>query len=252
MSKAYSDSLYKLIQALSKTEKRYIKLYIQRLAGETYSYSRLFDKLASQKVYNEKRLLSFKHLAVMKVRLEENVLAGLQKYHSEKSISAKLFREIHAIEILFQKGLLDNALKQIQRSRKVATHYQEPLALFELVKWELKIINAMGFVSVSQEQMKEKYRHGEDHLKQAINVLQYSLFSNTVYLRIRKFGFFRTRAELRRFGRIMKNPMLRTEDKATLVEAKYYYYSTHIGYANLEGDYQKAYRNTNKILNDIN
>ncbi len=249
MSKAYSTTLFQLIQALSQTEKRYVKVFLQKqVLGDTRNYLALFDALAKQKVFNEEKLLAFKHLAVMKLRLEENVLLGLQRYYSEKSVSAKLYRDIHSVEILFQKGLFENAMRQITKSKKTAIYYQEHTALFELTKWELKVINAQGFAAVSQEEMKSKYREAENSLKELINAHQYSLFSNTVYLRIRKFGFFRSRAELKKFGRMMQHPLLKSEEKAVSVESKYYFYSTRIGYANLEGDYQKAFTNTNKII----
>jgi len=249
MSKAYSSTLFQLISSLSQTEKRYVMVFLQKQpAANMAKYTALFKAVEKQKTFDEKKLTSFSHLAVTKQRLEEVILKALQNYYAERSVSARLYRELHSVEILFQKGLFEGALKQISRSRKTALYYQEPLVLFELMKWELKIVNAQGYVSVSQEEMKEKYRQAENHLKDAINVHQYSLFSNTVYLRIRKFGFFRTRAELRKFGKLMRHPLLRSEDKATLVEAKYYFYSTRIGYANLEADYRKAYNNTNKIL----
>ncbi len=249
MSKAHSSTLFQLIHSLSKTEKRYVKVYLKgQPAANSAKHVALFDSIDRQKEYNETKLIAFKHLPVMKQRLEENVLSALQNYYSQRSVSARLNREVHSVEILFQKGLFENAMKQIAKTRKSALHYQEPLVLFDLAKWELKIINAQGYTAVSQEEMKKKYKQAEDHLKDAINAHQYSLFSNTVYLRIRKFGFFRTKAELKRFGRIMQHPLLRSEDKARLVEAKYFYYSTRIGYANLEADYQKAYSNTNKLI----
>jgi len=249
MSKAGSHTLFQLIQALSQTEKRYIKVFLQKqVLGDRDNYLALFDAINKQEVYDENKLKNFSHLAVMKVRLEEYILCSLQEYHAEKSIRAKLSKEIHSVEILFQKGLFDLALRQIKKSKKTAEHYEEFVALFELLKWEIKIINAQGFVTVTDEELQKLYKEAEHSLAKELNALAYCRFSFTIYLQMRKYGFFRDKEELKKFGQIMEDPLLKSEDKALSVEAKYYYYSSHIGFANLEGDYRKGEINTLKIL----
>jgi len=177
MPKAGSSSLFELIQSLSQTEKRYFKVFLQKyVKGDRDNYARLFDAIDKQKVYDESKLKSFPHLAVMKVRLEENILWILQDFHSSKSVSEKLKREIRTIEILFQKRLLNHALKQIAKSKKSAEHYEEYLSLFELLKWEIKIINAQGFTNTSEAELKKNYRLAEDCLEKIKVTNKYSEF----------------------------------------------------------------------------
>ena len=249
MSKTGSSSLFELVKSLSQTEKRYFKLFLQnQVKGDSDSYTRLFDSIDKQKEYDESKLGPFRHLAVMKVRLEESLLWSLQDFHSSKSISEKLRRDIRSIEILFHKRLLEHAKKQIAKSKKTAEHYEEFLSLYQLLKWELKIINAQAFGSVSEAELKKTYQQAEDCLEKIKNANQYAMFSDTVYLRIRKAGFFRNKDDFKKFARMMEHPLLRSAGNAESMEASYYFHSTHIGFAELQGNYRDAHRHNLEIL----
>lgn len=249
MPKTGSSSLFELIKSLSQTEKRYFKVFLQKyVKGDKNSYAKLFDSIERQKNYDESKLKSFSHLAVMKVRLEENILWSLQDFHSSKSVSEKLKREIRSIEILFHKRLLEHAKKQIIKSKKTAEHHQEYLSLHELLRWELKIINAQSYANVSEDEVKTIYKQAEECLKKSINANQYSLFCDLIYLQIRKRGFFRKKQELKKFGRIMKHPLLKSVSNTLSIDAKYFFHSAHIGYAQLQGNIHKADKNNNEIL----
>lgn len=249
MSKEGSDSLYRLIQSLTRVEKRYVSVFLQRQAGNRKDiYNKLFDTLNKQTAYDEQKLSDFPHLPVMKIRLEDHILNCLLDYHAERSVAAKLKSNIRAIEILFYKGLFDHALRQIVRAKKTAEHNEEYLSLHELLKWELRIVNAQAFANVSAADLKKLYKQAEECLDKVNNANQYGLFSDVIYLQIRKHGFFRKKEELKKFARIMQHPLLRSIDKAQSMDAKYYYHSSHIGIAQLEGKYDKAFKNNNEVL----
>src|ERR1051326_1495431 len=249
MPKTGSPSLFELIQSLSQTEKRYFKVFLQKyVKGDKDNFERLFDEIEKQKVYDESKLRTFPYLAVLKVRLEEYILWSLQDFHSSKSISEKLKREIRSIEILFHRRLFEHAKRQILKSKKTAEHYEEFLALYELLKWELKIINAQSFANVSQEELKKIYSQAEDCLEKVIRSNKYSMFCDSIYLQIRKHGFFRKKEELKKFGKMMTSQLLKSSSNADSIDAKYFFHSSHIGFAQLQGDIHKAQTNNDKIL----
>ena len=249
MSKVASASLFELVRSLSQTEKRYFKLHLlKQVKGDSRLYARLFDSIDRQKTYDESKLSSFPHLAVMKVRLEEHLMWSLRNFHSSKSITEKLRHDIRSVELLFQKRLFEHAKKQIARSKKTAEHYEEFLSLFQLIKWELRIINAQAFSSVSEDELKKIYGQAEDCLEKIKNAHQYALLSDSVYLRMRKSGFFRNQADFKKFAQMLKQPLLRSEEKALSLEAKYYFHSTLIGFAELQSKYHDAHEHNLEIL----
>ena len=274
MPKAGASTLFELVKSLSQTEKRYFKVFLQKyVKGDSDLYASLFDAIDRQsrnsrdpssgplkdglsqersgKDYDESKLKSFPHLAVMKVRLEEYILWGLRDYHSEKSIREKIKRDIRSIEILFNKNLFEHAKKIIAKAKKTAAHYEEFLSLFELYKWELKMINAESFASVSDTELKKIYRDAASCLEKTLNAHQYALFCDMVYHRVRKYGFFRNEAKLKSFGKFMKNPLLQSAAKAESLNAKYYFHSTHIGFASLQGKYPVSLKHNREILDEL-
>lgn len=249
MAKTASTSLFQLISSLTQTEKRYLKLFLQNnVHGESENYTRLFEAIDKQTVYDESKLKGFAHLAVMKVRLEETIMRSLRDYHSEKSVNVKLKADIRSVEILFDKGLLELAKRQIAKSKKIAEDFEEFLALYELLRWELKIANAQSFTLVSEQELRALYKEADACLEKVINANQYALFSDSIYFRIRRSGFFRNEAEYKKFASLAKDPLLRSESKALSSEAKYYFHSTHIGLSELHADYHTAYSHNKKIL----
>lgn len=249
MAKTASPSLFQLIRSLTQTEKRYLKLFLQNhVGGESEKYLGLFDAIEKQNEYDEQKLRSFPHLAVMKVRLEDTILRSLRDYHSEKSINTKLKAEIRSAEILFDKGLLELAKKQILRSKKIAEEHEEFLCMYELLKLELRIINAQSFSQVTENELNALYRQADECLEKGLNANQYAKFSDSIYFRIRKSGFFRNESEYKKFASLIKNPLLRSETKALSSEALYYFHSSHIGLSELHADYHTAYSHNKKIL----
>lgn len=249
MPKKGSPSLFELIKSLSQTEKRYFKVFLQKhVKGNRDTYERLFDFICRQKDYDETKLKSFQHLAVMKVRLEENILWSLHDFHSTKSITEKLKHEIRTIEILFQKSLFDHACRQISKSKIVARHYEDFLALYEILKWEIKIHNTRAFADISEEELKNIYKEADMCLEKIREANQYGMFSDSIYLRIRKSGFFRKKDDFRKFKRLANNQLLKSSAKALSVEANYYLHSAHIGLAELQGKYTIAHKHNREIL----
>src|SRR5882762_331626 len=58
MSKESSDTLFHLIQRMSKSEKRHFKLIPSRHEAADGKFIRLFDRIEKMKTYDEKSLLA--------------------------------------------------------------------------------------------------------------------------------------------------------------------------------------------------
>src|SRR5687768_16320896 len=100
MSRTASDQLHKLNWSLSPAEIRYFKIFSSRHypAKET-NYVKLFDAIASQKEYDEEKILGqfkkekfIKLFSISKARLYESILRSLDIFHSGSSVDAGLKR----------------------------------------------------------------------------------------------------------------------------------------------------------------
>lgn len=253
MSKTPSDSLSKLIQALTRAEKRYIKLHLLNHAGsKSQGLVELMDAVNDQRVYSEKKLNHIKHLPVKKGRLEHAIYEALDEYHSQKSVTARIRSGIRSIEILYEKGLIDHASRLLERTKKLAVKYEDHLSQFELINWRLKIAHVQGYTSISAQGLEDLHDEAIRCLELMINMKKYARYSDRVYLHIRKGGFFRDRKEFEKALTFMNDPDLSSDNKALSTEAKYYFYSAKIGYLEVQARYPEAYEMNKKILDIFN
>jgi tetratricopeptide (TPR) repeat protein len=147
MANKASDQVHQLIRSMSKPEKRYFKLFSSRHhAGEENNYQILFDAIDRQAHYDEAKLLNkfrgkaFIHrFSITKNRLYNAILRSLDAYHSNSSLPAQLYRQIHTAEILFHKSLYDQCAKIIEGAKKLAKKHDLYPVLIEISQWEKRI-----------------------------------------------------------------------------------------------------------------
>ena len=141
------DSLFKLIQSLSKNEKGYFKKYLSRYSSNTDTgLVKLFDVIEKQEVYDEdkiKKLLAgdniVKHLSVSKNHLYQSILESLRSYHKDASIEITLCNMFHDVEILFRKILYDDCIDMLNKAKAIALQYQKYNMLLEIYTYIFRI-----------------------------------------------------------------------------------------------------------------
>lgn len=127
-----SNQLFFLIKSLSKSEKKYFRQYSERhVIGEKNNYLVLFDAIQRQEDYDEAALKSLlsntsfvDYLPVAKTYLYEQILESLHLYHQTNSIREKIKKQIHYCEILFQKGLAEQAKIAFKKAEKWVEAFQ--------------------------------------------------------------------------------------------------------------------------------
>lgn len=132
-------NLYYLIQALTKSEKRYFKIFCFS-EKVNKNYLQLFEAYEKMEVLDEaiikKKFAKIKQLHVTKNYLNNLILASLRSYHAKISKDAELKDTLRNIEILFKKELLDQCFYEIQKAEKLAKDYELMTGLVEVLNWK--------------------------------------------------------------------------------------------------------------------
>lgn len=122
-----TDDLFQLIHSLTRSEKRYFKLYASRQAGEYQAdYLHLFDVLDGMKEYDEAELRAklksdvLKYLPQTKYYLYKTVLKALNQYNLQSSVEAQLNEMIESSKALLAKKLPDQCRKLLAKAEKLA------------------------------------------------------------------------------------------------------------------------------------
>ncbi|MBK8340707.1 MAG: hypothetical protein IPK99_12255 [Flavobacteriales bacterium] len=143
---------------MSPSEKRYFKLHSARHRSTGGgNHDLLFNAIAAMAEYDEAQLLNrFKNrgfaarFPIAKRRLYEAVLNSLAAYHAESSVDARLRRQMHEVEILFQRALYEDADKLLHGAVKLAEQYERPHILVEAQQWKRKLIERSNYAGTTQ------------------------------------------------------------------------------------------------------
>lgn len=147
MSTGSTDALIRLIQSLSKAEKRNFKLYATRNSSgsEELKFLRLFDWIEKSDHYSDelvlKKLPEIKkaQLSNVKAHLYKQVLGSLRLQHVTHIPSLEIRETIDHAELLHHRGFYMQALKQLEKAKALAQKYESQLLLLEIVELEKNI-----------------------------------------------------------------------------------------------------------------
>jgi hypothetical protein len=143
-------NLFLLIKSLSKSEKRYLRIYAG-MSGRAANYLQLFDAIDGQTTYDEEKIRKklkgkkfLSQLHVTKIYLTELILKALKNYHADTSVSSRLLDLLKDIELLFNKELYDLCYYKIEKAENLASRYEKLSLLTEVFFWKRKLALAIS------------------------------------------------------------------------------------------------------------
>ncbi len=161
MSNKVSNHLFELIKSLTKSEKRYFKLFSSRhTIGDENGYLKLFDFIDQMETYQEDLIfMHFKGQALLnkfsitKARLYSNILRGLDSFYANTSMDAQIYRGMHSADILFDKGLYKQCEKLLMSIEKQAQKHERFNLLLEIKQKQKKLIEKEMYTAIATEQI---------------------------------------------------------------------------------------------------
>ncbi len=254
-----SEHLFELIQSLSQTEKRYFKVFSSRhVLGEKNNYELLFDAIERQKQYDEKGLkrqfakASFiNRFPAAKNYLYDLILKSLSAYNFNHTLKDRIHNLIQYLEILFDKGLFDHALKIYKKARGLAYSHDSFLHIFELLNWEVRLLRSQSYQGDAQKALDEIYNEMSVISDKHKNAGQYDHLSKKLFVEIYQQGFVRNKVQQQKAKLIMQNPLLKDEKNAISFRALGLYYISHYAYNATTNQYSKAYTYSQKFIEHL-
>jgi len=220
-----SNELFKLINSMTKSEKRFFKLSSSLQSGEK-NYLKIFDFIEKQSSYNEDELkLHFakerfiKHLPSEKNHLYRIILKSLRAFYSEHTVSSLLKQEIKNVEILYNKALFKECEKFVSRAKEMAKEYEKFYYWFELLSWEKKLLEEAyeaGEFSVNLDDLIEEEKRVIDRLR---NLAEYQIIYSKINLLFRSGGFARNKKEREEVEKISDYHLIKGKNTAISTRA---------------------------------
>jgi tetratricopeptide (TPR) repeat protein len=238
-----TDDLFQLIKSMSKSEKRFFKLY-SGAQKKDKKYVLLFSAIEKQKSYDEKKLRTIfskenftKQFPVAKSDVYTMVLKNLSLFHSSRTLDFKLREALNQMEVLFFKGLFDQCLKIIKRQKKIAEQSQKYSILIEILRWERRIW------SLLHDNLSTLVKCAEENaaiLQELLSLNKHQLMVTKVWLKVNKRGKARVPKEKKEFQALFDTHLGKVPvDKGW--ETQWQYWISVFMYYRAVGNYKKAY-----------
>lgn len=246
-----NDSLFQLIKSLTKSEKRFFKIYsLRHVIGEENNYIQLFDAIDRQTNYNEEQLLKkFAHqkfarrLAVAKSYLYDLILKAMNQYHAQATPESQINELLGNIQFLYYKGIYNIALLQVQKAQKLATDYQLTPYQIPLIKWQKQLLEASFYATLPAEnQLQQIYNQELAFLAQLTSTNQHWLPQSQMYFQYNQKGKADTKAIQQIYNTIQKLP------EPTSFEAKTLFLKTQSTYFFLTRNFEQCYQYTQQLI----
>ncbi|HMK02590.1 MAG TPA: hypothetical protein VK489_00280 [Ferruginibacter sp.] len=216
MKAALLEETYELIKSLSRTEKRYFKLFARFQQGDK-SYLKLFDIIDKQlkydgKAINRKLLEKNKvsNLPAVKKYLFEQIIASIKSYGAYKDLDSDHTDLIETYKVLHYKGLHGQSERLLKKIKSITLQDDAFIRHFYvlLLEYLREMFNADDQNPDRVQQVLEEKNHTLDIIKNYTMVGDPFSYQR---LYLRKKLYCRTKKEKDELTRLMA-PVLKTKE----------------------------------------
>ncbi len=214
-----NDALFLLIKSLSRSEKRYFKIFTDT-DKRINNYEKLFNAIEVMDEYDESIIREkfkgekfIKQLHVTKNYLKRLIYKSNRNYHAKENRSVRVRNLLTNAEILFNKELFEHCNAELIKAERLSSEYELFNYLVEIYDWKRKLeqqvnphnYSAFKDILKMQGEVIEKLENLNDYLHLIVDVSASTLNNKS--------------------GKLEKEDMLEDEKNALSMEARVMHYN---------------------------
>lgn len=195
------EDLFHLIQAMSKSEKRYFTLDAKKSSTKGSKYLALFQEINDMELYDEAKLKKKfgKNLRYDKSYLYEAIMRSMRDYRSANSYAARIKEMILDAKYLYERGLYEQCGERLEEAKGLAMDLDDQLSLLEINMADrelLRQIKGKEYAEIMERLISEK----EQILKEIHEELKYFDLSDKLILDVNRRFELRNEEEIEAFN----------------------------------------------------
>lgn len=236
------DSLFQLIQSMSKTEKRYFVLDARKSGKMASRYQKLFDMLNKMDNYDDELLKKYfpKNLSSDKAYLYESILRSMRDYMSASSKAIQAKEKLMDARYLYERGLYEQSNQRLQAAKAIAESLEDQFTLLEVNK-EIYATLFDRKSAVLPVHLKQLHEEKADIFKAIDEELKYlDLYYRLLLEVFMDFNLLNSE-RLAELEQHLPLQLLSEENKPSSAQALRRFYLCNAVYYNLTGDLEKVY-----------
>jgi hypothetical protein len=257
MAKTPSQKLFRLIHALSPSEKRYFKVLAGASNKGDKKFLQLFDAIEKQPILEEEALrttiygttkIETKKFSELKNYLYQFILKTLHGYDEQTSIDFQLKNALQDVRVLFRRSMFEEAKEIIEKTKSLALRYEEFTVLIELLRWEKLIAYTMIDVPYLNTHLASIQEQEKIYIEALENFMAYRNVFYSIYLFLRKNDVVRSSNDATQLKTIISTPIFESIDAAKSHKAQLLYYRIYSLYYYSLTKFDKFYVNTKALI----
>ncbi|MBI3502086.1 MAG: hypothetical protein HY063_09845 [Bacteroidetes bacterium] len=250
--------LHHLIHSLSKTEKRYISIELEKQKSRKGKIDlKLFNLLKKRTEADKEDFISYpefnttQKLIIRTSYLFDFILRCLIDYNYSREIEINIGNHIRIIKNFILKGLHQYTHYYLNKAQKLAEKYEDLYRLGILCSLRKIIINRSAKTHDEYFREVQKIEQQEDAVHRKIfNLNSYSNHLNHLLTALKKNSSMRLDKETEStLNEIISSPLFRKEENALTKKAKIIFHQVNaIYHEHITHDYKKALEHTEKQM----
>lgn len=258
-----NQSLFLLIRSLSKSEKRYFKLFAAKSGSREAKQSIiLFDAIEKQSSKRSRKIMQYdeslvygklvntplaKQFSAAKLYLYNMILKSLHLFHD--NVAERVKEQLHYIKILYDRNLHDQCFEIILKAKRIAKKYDLNELLLQLLDWEKITIHNVELQSGSLVEKTEKIIREEDLIiDRMARVRMYKNISFKFLSIPYKSDAFRRKETKELFKKLNRTDFFSDKEEGENFNEAFYRYKAYDFYYSRNEEHLNSYRYTKKII----
>lgn len=250
------QDLFDLVQSLSKSEKRFFKVFSSRhVLGEQNNYVALFDAIETQTTYNEEAILKqfegekmINRFSVAKAYLYDLILKAMGVYHTQNTVDNQLNEWLKQVSFLHEKCLFNQALVLLKKAKKLAELNEKLSILPEILRWEKKLMEAHFYSKTSEGEIAQIHKEQKDIQDKIENLNEYWLLDAKLYHHHNTKGMARSKDDLKSIEYVFNSSLMQSEERALSFDAKVLFQRVYATYFFILRDFESCYIRIKKMV----
>lgn len=247
-----TDPLFQIIKSLTKAEKRYFKLHVNKqTAGEDTKFLKLFDLIDKQKYYDESKILEkektikSQQLSNLKAHLYKQILQNLRNINSDEDIDLRIRELIDHSAILYNKCLYDQCVKMLDKAKNLAKKYDKNVLLLEIIEFEKRLVTKYIRSNI-EVKVSELIKASDQINKKINNINTFSNLTIKLYSFYLKIGFLRNHKDFELVNSFLYSTLPVFQEEQLSFDEKMYLYNSFVGYYFFIQDFERGYEYAKK------
>lgn len=242
-----SHQVYKLVRSLSKGEKRNFKLYAGRITNtEQLLYIKLFDILEKQKAFDEKDVImkmgniNSSQYSNVKRHLYSQIMISMRHLYKEKKAYIKVREYIDMAYILYSKGLYMEALKILDKAKKLSLKNDTDFSTLTIVEIE-KMIQSRHITrssTISIETLVEQASNISESIHNRVKLSNLKVLLHRYYI---KKGHVSTKEEEKEVTQFYERAIADNDTSKMRTIEKVNFHQCEVWYYYILSDFQNCY-----------